>query len=359
MISQNNNTQFSRNKILAHLDVLDEYVKKGQLDSPITIELDLTNKCNHDCPGCTGFRMQGGLDSYITTDDAQKILKDIYECGVKAVTFTGGGDPTMHKDFDSLVKFAAKLGLEVGLISNGLSLHEKHLSNLIPFCKWIRISWDAATPALHDEIHYNGDLDIKMGSENNFWKVIDNTRMLVSYKQKNHFDTTIGCAFLVGPSTKNEIVEFARLASECKVDYCQYRPFHYLEHDEEYEKRMMEAQSLYNTKKFKVLFSEFKFESMRINDVRRKYKICHGSHFVAHIAANYKIYVCCHLMNNDFACIGDLKSNTFGELWKKNALKVINNIDVDKCLPLCRNDSANRIIDVLKNNHAITHSNFL
>jgi len=350
--------QFDRNKILTHLDVIQDYVQGGT-SSPITVEISLTNVCNHDCPQCSGFRAEGGLNSIISTPDAEKIIKDMSECGVKAVTFTGGGDPSMHPDFDYLIKYSRDLGMDVGLITNGLSLKERHLANLIPACNWIRVSWDAATPELHESVHYNGDLKIKMASPDKFWRVVENTKMLTKYRDQIQAQSTVGCAFLVGSHTKHEILGFAQLASTVGVDYCQYRPFHYTQYDAECESLIRESQEKHQTDKMKVLFSEFKFHSMRDKDFERPYDICHGGHFNCHIGANYNIYVCCHLMNRDFACIGNLKEHSFIDLWRsKRRTETVNSINVHECVPLCRNDSANRLLETMKKQN-IQHRNFL
>lgn len=353
-------TQFDRNKILAHLPVINEYVYSGHVDSPLLVEIDLTNVCNHDCPGCTGFRQEGGLNSYIVTQDAKRIISEISGSGTRSVTFTGGGDPTMHKDFAEIIEFAKSQGLEVGLITNGLALKEKHLEKIVSSCTWIRVSWDAATPELHEKIHYNGDVGIPMRSVEQFWKVVQNTAMLCNYKKTHDLSCTIGCAFLVDERTQHEIVPFAELAAKTGVDYCQYRPFHYSSYNLESETMMAYAREKYQTETFSVLFSEFKFRSMKDKDIKRSYDRCHGSHFSTHVAANYNVYVCCHLMFHPAACIGNLKEESFQKIWRSNKkIDVINKIDVHKCLPLCRHDSANRILDVIVTSEKIKHRNFI
>ncbi len=353
-------SQFHRNKILAHLPVINEYIDTGQCSAPITVELSLTNVCNHDCPGCSGWRKEGGLKSHLTTEDARRILNEIKECGAKAVTFTGGGDPTCHPDYADLIQHASSLGLDVGLITNGTLLRADLLHLIVPSCVWIRVSWDAATPDLHDEIHYNGDLNILMKSPKEFWKVVNNTRMLCKYKETHSLKATIGCAFLVGPQTKRDIVPFAPLARDTGVNYCQYRPFHFIKYDEVIWERMEEAKEKYQTEDFAVLFSEFKFSALKTGDMEKKYGLCHGSHFNTHIGANYKVYVCCHLMNHDFACIGDLRENSFKDIWRSSTKsQVIKNIDLKKCVPLCRNDSANKILDNIVVSENSSHPNFL
>ncbi len=44
--------QFSSDKILKHLDRVNAWLK-GENPYPITVEMDVTNICNHRCPECS------------------------------------------------------------------------------------------------------------------------------------------------------------------------------------------------------------------------------------------------------------------------------------------------------------------
>ena len=46
--------QFSADKILKHLDRVNAWLQ-GHNQPPITVELDMTNFCNHKCPECSGW----------------------------------------------------------------------------------------------------------------------------------------------------------------------------------------------------------------------------------------------------------------------------------------------------------------
>ena len=45
--------------------------------------------------------------------------------GAKAITFTGGGEPMIHKDFYEILVTSKKLGFDCGLITNGSIITRK------------------------------------------------------------------------------------------------------------------------------------------------------------------------------------------------------------------------------------------
>ena len=333
---------FNRNKILSHWEQIKKYKEYGETSHPITVELSLTNKCNHKCPACSGLRNITGENKSIDYDTASTIIWQLANAGVCSVIFTGGGDPCMYDNYDSLIKTAKDNGLVVGLITNGSLLKESQIDNILN-CEWIRISLDAATPETYINMH---GVDM-------FEQTVDNIKMLA----KNKGNTTVGIGFLTSEKTEREIIAFAKLASELSVDYCQYRPIHGLKYKESINNQIAYAKEYYEREDFKVLFSEFKFSTLRGCETARTYNRCHASNFVTHIAANACVYMCCHCIN-DKTLLGNLGKGSFVSVWS-NKKKVIDNYDISNCLKLCRNDNSNRDLEMITNNNNITHKNFL
>ena len=129
-------------KVLFHMDEL-ERIRNGKLQFPITFEVDPTNKCNNDCSFCmfrefrADHRVDLDYDLYLEALDQMKML------GVRSITFTGGGEPTMNMNFMNMVLAAVHKQFEVGLITNGILLDQ-----VIPYARlftFIRISLDAAS----------------------------------------------------------------------------------------------------------------------------------------------------------------------------------------------------------------------
>ena len=60
---------------------------------------------------------------------------------------------------------------------------------------------------------------------------------------------------------------------------------------------------------------------MKKKNYGRNYQKCYGQQFAAVIAADARVYVCCHMRGFDKYCIGDLKKNTFKEIWNSNKMR--------------------------------------
>ena len=129
--------QFAGDKILRHSDRVDEFFKTGK-SKPITAEFDMTNICNHDCPFCFGYYKRKENVNHISKEESFDILSQMKKLEVKAVTFTGGGDPLVNKNTVDSIEFADSLGMEVALITNGLALSEDYSRRLVKICQWIK-----------------------------------------------------------------------------------------------------------------------------------------------------------------------------------------------------------------------------
>jgi MoaA/NifB/PqqE/SkfB family radical SAM enzyme len=75
-------------------------------------------------------------ESILDREIALTLIKDMADLSVQAVTWTGGGEPTLHPDFPQLCATAHEAGLEQGLFTNALA-PPKYDPSLF---KWIRVS---------------------------------------------------------------------------------------------------------------------------------------------------------------------------------------------------------------------------
>ncbi|UCD54851.1 MAG: radical SAM protein [Candidatus Omnitrophota bacterium] len=346
--------QFSSDKILKHLDRVNEWLFKANT-FPVTLELDITNICNNRCPKCFGF--YGDNSSSIPSDKAKSILCQIKELGGKAVTFTGGGEPLCHPDAAKLIAYAKNLGLDTALITNGFSLDKNTIDTVLKSCTWIRISLDAATPKLYRQTHGMGKVT--------FDKTLNNIKLLVERKKTLKNETVIGIGFLTADFTLKEMYACTKLCKNMEVDYIQFRPYLRL-FAEETEPERKVAEVLRKIKRcfqlagsgFDVLYSKHKYDSMKFDQFQRKYKVCYGHHFTTTIAADQKLYLCCHMRGVEKYCLGDLKKKSFKEIWNsKRRVKVYENIDFKDCPALCRCNTFNEILWNIK--QEISHKNFL
>lgn len=135
---------------------------------PVLSELALTARCNLRCAFCYyGLGSEGGRSSgcsptgnapaikknEMTTADAVRALKIIFEeARTPSVSFTGG-EPTLRRDLPCLVEQAREIGLRVNLITNGTRVDRQLAAALAGAgLNSAQVSLEGATAAVHDAI---------------------------------------------------------------------------------------------------------------------------------------------------------------------------------------------------------------
>jgi MoaA/NifB/PqqE/SkfB family radical SAM enzyme len=93
-----------QSKVIANLDFVLAFLKGGN-PPPVLVEVDPSNTCNHACPFCISSYIHlpesKGLKTYDKSILPEKTLlalcKDFKDMGVKAVNWTGGGEPQLTR----------------------------------------------------------------------------------------------------------------------------------------------------------------------------------------------------------------------------------------------------------------------
>lgn len=336
---------FKQHKILAHLPMLTDYILGNNDRPPILVEIDLTNLCASACPWCAGyldrkwsthtlFAEGESASDRLTTSVAgvKLLLEELDAMGVKAVTWTGGGDPTQHKGLQEVVEFTACLGLEQALITHGVI----DISELIHYFKWVRFSVDAATQIGYGAQH---------GKPQHFERVLRNVGIAANRKQDESLGVTVGVGFLTHAESWNEITSFVDLWVGVPVDYIQYRPLHDT-HGMTWRSDSLHVVSLIAQAKAKdsrVTSSEVKYNAIANGESGRTEE-CHGIYFESAISADGKVYTCCHHKGNEAFAVGDLAVESFQAIWRRH-LASRPFLVSDACPAFCRHFGTNQFIE--------------
>ncbi len=305
--------------------------RRGELFPPVMAALDLTNRCNLRCPHC----QDSGIDRSVelSTETAMDWLQQLRDYGVESVQFGGGGEPLCHPDCVDAIEFTHELGLEVAFITNGGPLTPEIGIRLLKACKWIRVSLDASDEEMYQRTHGMG--------EEEFWKVHENLEHLVQNKQAINSDCIVGVGYLVNQYTKRGMLAATR-DSDDLLDYIQFRPYHW---DFTPIDDVLPLCRQYETDTFKVLCSEQKYARFG-SPPWRDYDYCHSAHFTTVIQASGDVTVCCHGRTLPNMVFGNMHEQSFAEIWASDRRReVLDLIDVSKCVPFCKGDTSNRLLD--------------
>jgi cyclic pyranopterin phosphate synthase len=354
-------------KMFHHLDRLAAW-QRGELPPPVTVELNLTNRCNHACGGCSfGYLVNVSQDS-LPAPLAVRLIEELAGLGVKAITFSGGGEPLVYGEprVLSLMEMVKDAGMDCALITNGSLLRSERFLDL---CEWVRVSLDAYDAETFQRFHGRG--------EKEFEKVVGNLHDLGVRKSiRAAPSATLGVGFLTTAESL-ERGDFDRMAAFCAtlpgLDYLQFRPL--VENmvarpalDGGYAAPLdlapwqaaYDAAALqYSRPDFRVLWSEGKYAALALAGAGRTYEKCHAHFLEATVGADGRVAICCHGQGVDDFTLGSLHEQTFAEIWHgERARRVYERIDPRvHCPPACRLSGQNAVLqDLLR---PAEHPNFI
>ena len=102
---------------------------------PVHLQLCPTNICNLNCSFCSCA--DRSRSDVLPFEEIRQILREFYILGTRAITYTGGGEPLTHPRINDVLDVARNLGIENGLVTNGLLL-DRLTTNALT---WIRVSF--------------------------------------------------------------------------------------------------------------------------------------------------------------------------------------------------------------------------
>lgn len=91
---------------------------EGNRIVPNHLQLNITNKCNLTCKFCSCADRD--LSQWLTKEKILDEMAKFHSLGGKSVTIAGGGDPTVHPDFDEIIGGIHDLDIRIGLVTNGI-----------------------------------------------------------------------------------------------------------------------------------------------------------------------------------------------------------------------------------------------
>jgi len=122
-----------------------------------TLFLDVTNRCNMDCPMC-GFSLRGmGFEFNPPLEYFDKVLEAVSQMRPRPVVNLFGGEPTVRNDMFEILKLGRKYKVEIQITTNALRLADEEYCKQV--CKahvGLRIGFDARSREVYERLRNNG-----------------------------------------------------------------------------------------------------------------------------------------------------------------------------------------------------------
>jgi MoaA/NifB/PqqE/SkfB family radical SAM enzyme len=337
-----------RGKPLAHLDRLAAW-QAGKLAPPVTLEWDLSNRCSLGCAAChfahTHTRgpwskrdrllpmMHSPGGDLADTALVRRALEGARDFGVRAVVWTGGGEPTLHPSWQEIVAYAHACGLQQGMYTLGGHLTLESASVLAALAQWVVVSLDADTAGV-----YAAEKGV---NEARFDAACTGIGLLAAGQAK------VGVSFLLHATNWPRVHDMLALTRKLGADYATFRPTVTTYADRPaipYGDRSWVDAALPLLRRMAtepdVEVDPLRFEQWRDwlpgGPLSRSYADvgCHGIKLNATITPDLRVWVCPNRREfNDGSCLGNLSTEEWPTIWARHPGVWT---DFTNCRALCR-----------------------
>lgn len=302
-------------------------LREGTAAAPVHIRIKPTNACNHDCWFCAYRVDHLTLGETMRERDSLpeakwfEIIDDVISMGVKAVTFSGGGEPLIYKHLARGINKLGEGGVKVATLTNGRYLQGDIGEAFAKYGSWVRVSmdyWDGASLAKSRGV-----------KEAEFAMIIENMRSFAARKSP----CELGVSFIVTKEDHTHIYDFCKLMKEIGVDHVKLsgcvvsvngkeNNAYHAEIKEEVGRQLARAKELADGD-FKVVDHYHELEER----FDKPYTSCPYLQFLTVIGADCSVYTCQDKAYMDDGLLGNIKERSFKSFWfseeNKKAMRAV------------------------------------
>jgi radical SAM protein with 4Fe4S-binding SPASM domain len=206
---------FERNKILRWRHLAEE-ILEGKMPHPLMAVVYPSYVCNHDCHGCSYRELNKNENLFSDSSNFSELLRSIRGLGVKSIEFSGGGEPTLHPQFDELAEYAANQRFELGLLTNGSLLSGRTADLIVSHFTYVRVNLDASDVQVYNQIH-------RPPESYGFQTILDNLEEVNFKRNRQNSRLTLGAKVLICQANMNFIEDIINLSKDVGCDYVQFK----------------------------------------------------------------------------------------------------------------------------------------
>lgn len=305
---------YSPLKFLGFTDRLDA-LRRREVAAPVHVRIKPINRCNHNCWYCAyradSLQLGSGMDvnDRIPGPKMFEIADDLIAMGVKAVTFSGGGEPLLYKPLPEVIERLAAGGVRIGLLTNGSNLQGRMAEAVGRHATWVRVSVDA-----WDDASYAASRAVRSGE---FTRLLDNLRaftaawpgcalgvsLIVSRENAAHIAET--CALFKSVGARHVKLSAAVVAN----DATESNAYHAVVVD--LVAAQIEQAERLNDEHFHIVNHYHELGEL----FERTYKTCPYLMFLTVIGADMTVYTCQDKAYTDIGALGSIAGRSFRAFW--------------------------------------------
>jgi len=309
-------------KVLSSFYLTKWMQKPIQWGLPFSISFEPTTSCNLRCPECpSGLRAFtrpiGMLEKDFFTNTIEELHKEMMY-----LIFYFQGEPYLNPDFLDMVKFATQKKIYTATSTNAHYLNDDNARRTIESgLDRLIISIDGTTQEVYQQYRIGGKLE----------KVLEGARNIVKWKKQLNSKTPyVFFQFLVVKPNEHQIEDIKKLAKEIGVDDVRFKTAQIYD----YENGNALIPTIDKFSRYKKNASG-KYEIKNALD-NHCWKLWHA----CVISWDGLVVPCCFDKDADYR-LGDLKKDSFKEVWRSEAYKAFRTklLSGRKNIDICANCS--------------------
>lgn len=296
-------------------------LRDGRLIAPVHVRIKPINKCNHACWYCA-YRADNlalGEDmneaDRISEPKMREIVDDLIRMGVKAVTFSGGGEPLLYKTLPDHIRKLAEGGVRVASLTNGANLKGRMADAFAEYGTWVRVSVDA-----WDDGSYAASRGIKPGA---YTSLIQN---LTDFAKRGS-DCVLGVSFIVDGRNCGHIADACLQFADAGVSHVKLSAAvvsNDVHENNLYHRRLagIVAAEIEQARKLETTSFRIVDHYHEMNErFEKAYPSCAFMQFLTVIGADCNVYACQDKAYTESGKLGSIADMSFQAFWESPALK--------------------------------------
>ena len=349
-------------KLFHHLDELLKWTR-GEYFPPIHVEIGTTYRCNHECRWCYTAYLRERKRLELDRETLLKVMKDMGAAGVKSCCFQGCGEPFMNPHTAEAIRVGSMSGVDVSAVTNGVLFTSQRAGECLPYLHWLRFSALEADARMYAFVHGC--------PEGQYRRLLENIRAATRLRDSiGHPELVVSAMMVVVDYNWRTVPEVTRIARELGLDHIMIRAASssawnrsMWEPDLDKKHADVIAKAMeHDSDDFVVSIRWDSFEAENKGSFPKQFDRCYGVEFQTMVDADACVYPCLHFWGVEEYRIGDLRKNTFEEVWrserKREVLeKLHTRHDLDRCHQVCKQSFFNKTLWELKD--VPLHVNFV